>query len=269
MALDLTNRAYLREEQYRDGRNLEARIRLHELFTANPTKPNRWVLERLDLRGAGGLLEVGCGPGHLWREFGQLLPAGWRAVASDLSSGMVAEARRSVDPRLPLRFLAADVQDLPFADRSFDVVMANFMLYHVPDRSRALAEIRRVLRPGGRLVATTVGRGHLAELRELVLRFDPEVVAADVQPSENFLVENGAEQLAPFFEQIAVERQPNGLRITDPEPLLDYYRSMWSYQTAISGREDEFAAFVRDRFARDGEFYVAKEIGIISGVRPA
>jgi SAM-dependent methyltransferase len=107
------------------------------------------------------LLEVGCGWGELadWvaRETGA------EVVAVDLSERMVELAReRGVDARI------ADVQALPFADGEFDCAVAAWMLYHVPDLDRGIAELARVLRPGGRLVAVTNSRFHLIELRELV-----------------------------------------------------------------------------------------------------
>ena len=60
--------------------------------------------------------------------------------------------------------MLGDVQELPFPDGTFDAAVAAWMLYHVPDRDRAISELARVLRPGGRLVAITNGRDHLAEL---------------------------------------------------------------------------------------------------------
>ena len=75
---------------------------------------------------------------------------------------MVELARsRGVDARV------GDVQEPPFEDASFDVVVAAWMLYHVPDLDRAVAELARVLRPGGRLVATTNAADHLQEMLEL------------------------------------------------------------------------------------------------------
>ena len=118
------------------------------------------VLEIVAATGADDVLEVGCGPG----DFAQRLRVelGLRVVASDLSAEMVRRTRsRGVDA------VVADVQDLPFADASFDCVVANWMLYHVPDVDRALAEVARVVRPGGCLVATTKSERHLAELWEL------------------------------------------------------------------------------------------------------
>lgn len=264
----LTDRAYLRDEQYRDGRNLDARVRLHQLFSANTESPNRWMLGKL-APGANCILELGCGPGHFWRDTRDLRPAPWRVVCTDLSPGMVAEARRELDGERGLSFAAADAQGLTFTDGSFDVVLANFMLYHVPDRPRALAEARRVLRPGGQFVAATVGRGHMVELHELVRRFLPNLPPETVARSEHFLLENAVGQLEPFFDEVELERQPNALEVTEAGPLVDYVCSTWDYREPLSGREQAFADFVADEIAAHGAVRIAKEIGVVTGRRAA
>ena len=105
------------------------------------------------------LLEVGCGTGEFAERLVRENPDA-TVVATDQSERFVElTAARGVEAR------RADVQDLPFEDASFDVVAAMWMLYHVPDLHRGLAEIRRVLRPGGRLVAVTNGDEHAAGLR--------------------------------------------------------------------------------------------------------
>lgn len=265
---DLTDRAYLREEQYRDGRNLDARVRLHQQFSVHTGSLNRWLFEHTPAEAARHVLELGCGPGHFWRETRDLRPPAWRVVCTDLSPGMVAEARRELNSEAGLRFAAADAQALPFPDGCFDLVLANFMLYHVPDRPRALAEVRRVLRPGGQFAAATVGRGHMGGLRELVQRFVPDLPPEVLAQSQHFLLENGAEQLAPFFADIRLERQPNALHVTETEPLVDYVLSLWGYREALIGREQAFAAFVADEIARSGAIHIAKETGLLLGRRP-
>lgn len=106
------------------------------------------------------ILEVGCGPGDFAHRLQSELRM--RVLATDLSPEMVQRTRsRGVDA------IVADVEELPFADASFGCVVANWMLYHVPNVDRALAEIRRVLKPGGCLVATTKSERHLAELWKL------------------------------------------------------------------------------------------------------
>jgi ubiquinone/menaquinone biosynthesis C-methylase UbiE len=132
-------------------------------------------------------LEVGCGQGAFAE---RLARAGVDVIAVDQSEGMVDLTRaRGIDARV------ADVQALPFADGEFDVAVANFMLYHVPDLDRALAELARVVRPGGRLVAATNGVGQLAELWELVGR--------DLSDRWTlFMRETGEQFLAPHFARV-------------------------------------------------------------------
>ena len=133
------------------------------------------------------VLDAGCGRGELAE---RLAHTGIDVVALDQSERMVELTRaRGVDA------LVADVQALPFADGEFDVVVANFMLYHVPDVHRALAELARVLRPGGRLVAATNGVRQLAELWELVGR--------DLSDRRTlFMRETGEDFLRPHFSRI-------------------------------------------------------------------
>ena len=83
-----------------------------------------------------------------------------RVLATDLSPRMVELAACA-----GVVAQVADAQRLPFGDGSFDVVAAMWMLYHVPDLDAALAEARRVLRPGGLLVAVTNGDEHTGDLR--------------------------------------------------------------------------------------------------------
>ena len=107
------------------------------------------------------ILEVGCGEGELSERMQRELGA--EVVAVDQSERMVELTRtRGVDARV------GDVQALPLGDEEFDCAVAAWMLYHVPDLDRALAELARVLRPGGRLVAVTNAPEHLLELRELI-----------------------------------------------------------------------------------------------------
>src|SRR5947209_5349571 len=143
---NLTDREYLLQRHYADASNLRARIALHQRFSTNPRGLPAWFMEQLEIPANGQVLEVGCGPGGYWAEVASMIPGSWQITVSDFSPGMVAQARQRLGAlERPFTVVEADVQSLPFPDRSFDAVIANFMLYHVPDRSRALAEIHRVL----------------------------------------------------------------------------------------------------------------------------
>lgn len=152
------------------------------------------------------VLEVGCGWGELAAWIARETEA--EVVAVDLSPRMVELAlERGVDARV------ADVQDLPFSNGAFDLVVAAWMLYHVPDLERGLAEIVRVLRPGGTFVAATNSRFHLHELRELV---------GSGPSTLKFSREDGEDHLRTHF--VAIERidVDGALELTDRASVEDY-----------------------------------------------
>jgi SAM-dependent methyltransferase len=163
------------------------------------------------------VLEVGCGWGDLARRIAD--ETGATVVATDLSPHMIELARSAgVDARL------ADVQDLPFADGSFDVAVAAWMLYHVPDLDNGLRELARVLRPGGRLVAVTNSVFHLYELRELV---------GSGRSTIAFSRESGGDLLARHFARIDREDIDGRLEFADRAEVEEYVRASISMSPFI------------------------------------
>ena len=171
--------------QYRDATNLSARINLHARFSTNAYGWHRWVFDQFEPRPHWRVLELGCGPGTLWLKNRDRLPEDWDIMLSDFSPGMLEEARRKLAslPH-PFAFRQMDAQAIPLPDASLDAVIANHMLYHIPDRQKAFAEIRRVLKPGGRLYAATNGHNHLRELSAWQQQFGlPDPLGAVAQNS--------------------------------------------------------------------------------------
>ena len=260
---NLTDRDYLLQQQYRDASNLRARIALHQRFSTNPQGLPCWFVKHLVIPEDGRVLEVGCGPGGYWAEVAEMIPPSWHITLSDFSPGMVAEARQRL-AALDRSFtvIHADVQDLPFPDESFDAVIANFMLFHVPDRPRALAEIHRVLKSNGRLFAMTNGKAHMREFHELVNRVAPGTVRSK---ESGFSLENGAAQLAPWFDQIKLARYPDTLMVTEAEPLLAFIRS---YVTGPSGEQERaLREQIENELAAHGALTISKDSGMLTGVK--
>jgi len=164
------------------------------------------------------ILEVGCGWGELAEWVGR--ETGAEVVAVDLSPRMVELAReRGVDARI------GDVQALPFADGEFDVAIAAWMLYHVPDLDRGVAELARVLRPGGRLVVATNSRFHLLELRELV---------GSGPSTLKFSREDGDEHLGRQFAQVARVDLDGRLEFADRAEVEEYVRASISMSPFVA-----------------------------------
>lgn len=242
-------------EQYRDERNLSARMRLHERFSTNPQPWHRWVFDQLAIEPGSAVLEIGCGPGTLWGKNADRLPADGSFLLTDLSPGMASAARLQLHA---FRYGAVDAQRLPFADATFDLVVANHMLYHVPDRQRAVAQDAARLRDGGRLCAATNALGHLRELDELAQRYVPQVSLAE--SAQRFSLEGGGALLAPHFSDLRTLRYDDSLVITDANPVVEYVLSSGAAVAAdtIEALRQEVASII----ARKGAFRVRKETGL-------
>lgn len=260
---EINDQNYLLKTQYHNASNLNDRIQLHARFSTNPHGWHLWVFERLNIAPQSQILELGCGPGQLWRQNSARIPASWNITLSDFSPGMLEEAQRNLaDSGRDFAFELFDAQAIPLPDASFDAVIANHMLYHVPDRARALAEIRRVLRPGGRLFAATVGQNHLHEIAELSRRFDPHITLWSDRTQDNFHLESGAAELAPFFSHVVLHHYQDSLRITEAEPLVAFVASYDAGGLFTDDRRVAFAAFIAQEIAHHGPMHVTKASGM-------
>jgi ubiquinone/menaquinone biosynthesis C-methylase UbiE len=229
------------------------RVSFHARFATNPHFLE-WLFER-ELPDSGArILDAGCGPGLLWRRNLERIDPAWQLTLSDLSPGMLDTARAALGTRA--EYVAADLQELPFDDASFDVVVANHMLYHVPDRPKAFDEVRRVLAPGGDFHAATNGRGFMQELIAVVgPRWGIE------RHIEEFGLETGPPQLEQFFADIRVERFQNELVVTEVEPMIAYIQSSQRVaESDLDGVRGELEAAI----ARDGEFRISSRAGLVS-----
>ncbi len=251
--------------QYQDDRNLNARIGLHERFSTNPYGWSNWVSDHFTFADKARILELGSGPGSLWTANRQRLSSGWRVILTDFSTGMVARARETVaEEEMHCDFAVADAQSVPFPDAYFDSVVANHMLYHVPDRRRALLEIQRVLKPGGYLYATTVGEDHMVEIWDLLLPYIPDIHDRVYEVVRGFTLQNGSDQLAEVFKHVRSDEYPDRLQVTDAEALLAYVKSSpTAVIDALTPTHIEAVrASIDERIAAEGAFGIRKSSGI-------
>lgn len=265
MALAVNDMGFLKD-QYKDSTNLDVRFHLHRRFSLNPYGWHPWVFDHFNLPSRCRILELGCGPGYLWLENLSRIPTGWDILLSDASPGMLEGARQALEKQPPFEFKVMDAQSIPCEDGSFDAVIANHMLYHVPDRPAALAEIHRILKPAGRFYASTVGERHLVEIRNLIVKFDAQLSSWG-RVADSFTLENGALQLSSWFQGIQAYRYDDALKITEAAPLVDYILSGWAGQV-LAGRQAAFKEFVtREMESRGGVIHITKDSGLFVSVR--
>lgn len=261
------DRNFLKADQYKDASNLDARVELHKRFSTNPYGWLTWVFDHLLVLPANAkILELGCGPAYLWKENAARIPPGWNITLSDLSPGMLDAAWRNlVVTGRNYRFKEIDAQEIPFEDETFDAVIANHMLYHVPDRAKAIAEIKRVLKTGGRFFATTVGAKHMQEMNVWLDEASGGHYVSQVVRS--FLLENGMEQLKPFFSQVTMTRYADTLRVTEVEPLVAYVRSAIAVSDLQKERLEALKLEWQNMLKQKGEIFISKDSGLFEAIK--
>ncbi len=267
------DREILTKEAYATDAQLATRIRTHELYTRPKIDFPRWVIDTYAWRGDEWVLDVGAGPGTYFALVQERAPRG-RHIAGDLSLGM---ARRACQHPSAGRIdvINLDAQVLPFPDRMFDVVLANHMLYHVPDVLRALAEIRRVLKPDGCLIAATNSQDNMPEFDTLARRACTLLGFPRVElggENERFSLENAAQLLAHEFRAVARCDLPSALHFNQVDPVvayLDSVRALRAPQLPPDIAWDEFMAVMEKQVTRlirrDGELQVQKLAGVVLG----
>jgi len=257
-------------QEYENAFNLQTRIRLHDDFSVNPYKWHHWLFDQLKIPERGVVLELGCGDGTLWQRNMDRIPEDWDITLTDLSEGMLNDAREGLKNNADrFRLMPADARSIPFPDNSFDAVLANHMLYHVSERHQSLKEIRRVLKPGGMLFASTMGKRHMNEVEGFLSRLNPNYDFGRQDFACEFGLDNGEDQLdAAGFVRIRLLRYEDGLQVTDAKPLIDYIR------TTPEGRENftdsrlsKLETMLNESIRAKGAISITKDVGLFVAFR--
>lgn len=249
--------------QYKTSKNLKVRIDLHRKYSQNPLGWYPWIYSRLPIRENQNILEVGCGNGELWREMKDSLPKGASLLLSDISSGMLRSAAARLKGISPsFSFEQFDMQNIPYEDNSFDLVIANHVLFYARDRKKALGELYRVLKKGGCLCLSTYGRKHMKEIEELAKEYDEQIALSEVKLYDIFGLDEGEEELKAFFQIVKKYLYEDSLLVTDIRPLADYIYSCHGNQMSIlKDREEDFEKFLTGKLGKKG-LSVTKDAGI-------
>ena len=250
------------KNQYQNATNISSRINLHSLYSQNKQGWFPWIFQQCHIKPRLRILELGCGDGTLWTDNLALIPEDISITLSDISSGMLRDARRAIgssDTRFTFR--AFDCKKIPYKDESFDLVIANHVLFYCDDIPAVLKEVGRVLSPGGHFLCSAYGKAHMQEVSQLVEDFDDRIVLSADKLYERFGRENGRKILEPFFPDAKWLSYEDFLLVQDAEPLISYVLSCHGNQNQyILDHYKEFRAFATKKTAKG--FRITKDAGV-------
>jgi SAM-dependent methyltransferase len=259
-----TDPAFLRGAQYKTDANLAARQSIYA-YQHPRVDLAAWVLDLAGPVLPGPVADVGCGNGMYLAELARrgLGPA----VGLDLSPGMLAAARQRLAGRAPGAPAAgpvlavADATALPLPNAAAVLTLSAHMLYHVPDPAAAVRELRRITRPGGRVLIVLNGAGHLRQLRAAA------AAARGASPAifaERVTLDEGAALARSVFATVTRHDFEAELRVPGPEPVADYVRSMAGTRHGAADPEQAALAVVA-RLPRtpDGHYVISSHAGCL------
>ena len=250
-------------EQYKNAKNLNDRISLHEKYSTNKQGWFNWLFEKIDFSKVNRLLELGCGNGKLWQE-NKIDLRNREIFLSDISDGMVDEVRNKLGSNF--NCIVVNAEKIPFKDAYFDTIIANHVLFYLNDLNQGLKEIDRVLKPNGVFYCSTYGKEHMKEITELVQNFDSRINLSNHSLYNIFGLENGEEILKHYFSNVQRLEYPDSLEIIESKPLIDYIMSCHGNQNEIlAPRLAEFKEYIESILNKNDKIVVTKQAGLFIG----
>ena len=272
-------------EQYKNPNGLNIRISIHDKYSTNKMGLHNWYFTVIRFEDGMKVLELGAGSAVMWVNHKDIISRLSTLVLSDMSEGMLMEAKKNLGELENVDYEVIDIQDIPYEDNTFDIVIANCMLYHVPNINKAISEVRRVLKPAGYFYAGTSGKNGILETVVTILE-------QNISYNNNFSLENGGDKLNPFFSSVEIKRYKDSLEVTNIDDLIlgigkmndDEFYSCY-IKDALASRNyandskvketvEKIKAKVKDgnvdkvQISKDGEIVlsVPVNVGIIGGI---
>lgn len=260
------DQAHLVGEAYSDSRNLSSRRDVYRYQEPRVAFPD-WALSHLP-EDLGSVLDVGCGPGTYFEKLVRRSLEG-PVIGIDLSTGMIREALR-----ISALVCVADAQRLPFESEAFDTVICMHVLYHAPDISLAVSELRRVMKMGGRVLVATNGADHQRALRDTfdraVMEMSNKPVVSVLSSARRFRLEEAEAILSRHFDDVERHDLRAELVFPEAEPVVQYMESIRSFHEdklpdpiAWSDVMSRFRQKVEGTIAREGSFRTPIHPGVL------
>jgi ubiquinone/menaquinone biosynthesis C-methylase UbiE len=260
----------LSDNQYSSSEKYEARIYLHRKFRTNPLSKYEWIFEHFPKNENLNVLELGCGTGLFWLANRNNIIKSWTIILSDYSEGMLQTTRDSLSRisklNINFQYEIVNAENIEFPDNNFDIILANNMLYHIPNRDAAIKNIHRILKDTGIFIASTMGKNDLAELNNHFYTFLESKNNKLRFLELSFSLNNGLEQLAEYFEKIVLEKYNNSLEIDEIDAIVNYYLSFNGiYNNVVVLPEEyinDFKIYLQNVLEKEKTIVTTKDEGI-------
>ncbi|QUO33079.1 class I SAM-dependent methyltransferase [Faecalicatena sp. Marseille-Q4148] len=245
------------KQQYATAKNLNTRMSIHDKYSTNKQGFGNWIISNYRINKGMKILELGCGTGDIWKNRETLISKCSTLILSDFSEGMITAAKENVGNYDNIEYKVLDIQEIPYEDETFDAVIANMMLYHVPDIYTGLAEVRRVLKRDGSFYCATYGEHGIIEYLSEILA--PYGVEDNL--NKNFTLQNGAGILSKSFSKIKKLEYIDSLAVSNVDDMVDYIYSL-SSMTLLNNVSKHIIKEILMQNLIDGVLNVPKEYGM-------
>ena len=245
------------KQQYASANNLSTRISIHDKYSTNKMGFGNWIVSNYKIEKGMKILELGCGTGDMWKNRDTLIGDCSKLILTDFSDAMVATTKENVGNYENLEYKVLDIQDIPYEDDTFDIVIANMMLYHVPNIEKGLSEVRRVLKSGGRFYCATFGEHGIIEYLSKIL----STYGVEDNTNKNFTLQNGYDILSKTFSKVEKLEYIDSLAVTNVDDMVDYIYSL-SGMTSLNSVPKELIRDILLENTVNGVLNVPKEYGM-------
>ena len=245
------------KQQYATANNLNTRISIHEKYSTNKMGFGNWIMSNYRIEKGMKVLELGCGTGTMWKNRESFISNCSKLILSDFSEGMVAASKENVGNYDNIEYKVIDIQEIPYENETFDIVIANMMLYHVPDIHKGLTEVRRVLKKDGTFYCATYGEHGIIEYLSKLLA----AYGVEDNINKNFTLQNGYEILSKSFSKIEKLEYVDSLAVTNIDDMVNYIYSLPS-MTSLSDVPKHIIKTTLMQNLTNGILNVPKEYGM-------
>lgn len=255
-------------QRIQDVSSLNESVNLMEQFSENTEGWYQWVFKNIDFSSGKEILELACGNGALWAKNENLLEMNSNIILTELFEDMINEAKMNLNQCGDrFKFMLANPHKLEFEDNTFDIVIANHILFYMKDIDTVLSEIKRVLKPGGHIYCSTIGENHMKELEKLMQSFSGNIILQEEKLYSKFGLENGEEILSRYFGQVEKAIYKDRLIVNDTNSLLEYVYSIpGNILDIIDNKKKEFEKYIKNTL-EDGTIYITNSLGMFRATK--